>query len=139
MLRNCFLLITCYFTKKPDSFAWVGRLLFGFLDTLLLTGFTIWATTVLFNAQSDECVRTSPRIRDWWTICVVVMAFSWLYSLIISLFCACLTPIVSCVVCCLLCVGLERTRGIQNRVPIVNGVINQLQNGQKLFTDLKDN
>ena len=49
VLRNAFLLFTCYFSKKPDSNAFAGRSCFAIVDCFFLTGFTIWATVVLFS------------------------------------------------------------------------------------------
>lgn len=138
VLRNAFLLFTCYFTKKPDTFAFVGRSCFAVVDCFFLTSLTIWATVVLFSEQTDQCVASSPRIKNWWIICVVTMAFSWLYSVIVSLVCSVVVPILVCCLCCVYCLGLNRAREINNRIPMANAVIQKLENSQKLFTDLKD-
>lgn len=138
VLRNVFLLFTCYFSRKPDSFACIGRSCFAAVDCICLTGFTIWATIVLFNSQTDECVQSSPRIKNWWITCVVAMAISWFYSAIVLVVCSVVMPVVACFICCICMFGLSRARQMQDRIPIANAVIKQLENSQKLFTDLKD-
>jgi hypothetical protein len=49
VIRNILLIILCYFTKKPDTFAYLGRSCGGVFDCFALTGFTIWTTVVLFS------------------------------------------------------------------------------------------
>ena len=120
VFRNLFFLVCCFFTSKPDNYSLVGQYFAGILDCCLLTGFTIWASVVVFNPHTRQCVKENPSLDNWRIICMIFTIFNWLYSAALCLLCS----LINCIVlCCCCCLSQQRAREIRERIPITNSVI----------------
>jgi hypothetical protein len=110
------------------------------VDYVALTGFLIWAAFVIFGEEAKFCAAHVQEISDWWYACLIGFVVCIVYDLFIVITCSIICPIVSCLFCYLHAQGrnteAERARAIQERMPIVQSIVERLNTDKKKFTNL---
>lgn len=116
------------------------------LDWILFTALIIWCTWAIVQPETKKALNygsdddnLNETLKQWYSVCVIMLVFAWIYVVMICCVCSLVVPIVCLFAGFIFCMGRQhaerRQREMRARFRIADTVINKL-NANKRFSAL---